>query len=233
MSWCIAAESKKLNVYSFEEKYSTFAELQQHGLDIQPDVIHKYLNTYQDYITWVESHFTVNAYFEYERDLPNIENFITGLSCFKKFKNPLKWQDRFDISWTDWNRMHYLLSLVSFDYQFSAEEDQFMTTNIDLYSAARIHIQDLQDQGILVSGIPIKLHTLKEKASLIHNIDQCLLHYNKWVNTIQPHCGLTYTPQHLEQVALLEHHAWRGNSETLLTSTIPETKLLSSDLKFC
>lgn len=45
-------------------------------------------------------------------------------------------------------------------------------------------LQRPQDQGILVSGIPIKLHTLHEKAQLISNIDQCLLSYNQWaVNT--------------------------------------------------
>lgn len=232
MSWCISAESKKLNVYSFEEKHQTFAELQKQGINIQPDVMDRYLTAYQDYLAWVDAHFTVNAYFEYERDLPNIENFIVNLGCFRKFNNPLKWHDRFDISWADWNRMHYLLSLVSFDYQFSAEENDFMTMHIDLYGAARIHLQDLQDQGILVSGIPIKLHTLGEKASLIQNIDQCLLHYNHWVNHNQPQQGLTYTPQNMEHAAQLEYQAWRGNSVPLLSAAISQPKLMMSDLKF-
>lgn len=232
MSWCISAESKKLNVYSFEEKHKAFAELQKHGIHVQTDVMEKYLRAYQEYLTWVEDHFTVNAYFEYERDLPNIEKFITGLGPFRKFNNPLKWQDRFDISWADWNRMHYLLSLVAFDYKFTAEEDEFMKNNIDLYEVARIQLQDWQDQGILVTGIPIKLHTLREKANLIQNIDQCLLHYNQWVNYNQPQHGLTYTPQQMENVAQLEYNSWRSDADALLTTSISKPKLLSSDLKF-
>lgn len=234
MSWCISVESKKLNVYSFEEKYQVFEHIHRHGIDVQHENIEKYLNQYREYLDWVDAHFQVNSYFEYERDLPDIENFILKQNIFKSVDQPLNWQDRFEISWPDWNRMHYLLSLVRFEYDFTDEEKQFMQDNLDLYTKCRTHIQDMQDAGILVSGVPIKLHTLKEKAQVINNIADCLTYYNRWIAYEQPSFAIGYEPQALTQVAELEYQKWKSpQSGTLLTYRDLDPKQLSlSDLKF-
>ena len=235
MSWCISAESKKLNVYSFEEKYQVFHDMQQHGINVQPESVDKYLNQYNEYLEWVDRHFRVNSYFEYERDLPDIENFILGLNAFKQYRNPLKWRDRFGIEWHDWNRMHYLLSLVPFDHAFSDDEKMFMKDNLELYTECRVALQDLQDDGILVSGIPIKLHTLQEKAGLIKNIGECLTYYNQWVIQTQPQYAIAYESKTLSEAAQLEHSKWATNNLTnsiLSTVDVDPIKLLSSDLKF-
>ncbi len=234
MSWCISVESKRLNVYSHEEKYQIFEHIHRHGITVQQENMEKYLHQYQEYLDWVDAHFRVNSYFEYERDLDNIENFILNQNIFKSHNRPLNWQDRFGISWLDWNRMHYLLSLVMFDYDFSDEEKQFMKDNISLYSACRVQIQDLQDSGVLVSGIPIKLHTLKEKAKLIHNIADCLIHYNRWVAVNQPLQAVGYEPETLNRAAELEYQKWKSpNAGSRLTYTdVPREKLAWSDLKF-
>ena len=149
-------------------------------------------------------------------------------------KSPLRWRDRFDIEWQDWNRMHYLLSLVAFEYTFSNEEKEFMKNNVDRYTSCRIEIQDLQDAGILVTGIPIKLHTLKQKAGVIKNISQCLGHYNQWIGVNQPSNAIAYRPEILEKAAQLEHSQWStGETGTQLTlDDIPAQQLLLSDLKF-
>lgn len=234
MSWCISVESKRLNVYSHEEKFQIFENLHRHGMTVQRESMEKYLLQYQEYLDWVDSHFRVNSYFEYERDLEDIENFILQQNIFKTIKQPLNWQDRFGISWSDWNRMHYLLSLVMFEYEFSAEEKQFMSDNMDLYSSARVALQDLQDSGVLVSGIPIKLHTLKEKAKLIHNIADCLGYYNQWVSVNQPSHAIGYDPETLHKAAELEYQKWKSpDSGSLLTyADVPKEKLALSDLKF-
>jgi hypothetical protein len=231
MSWCISVESKKLNVYSSEEKFNTFKHMQQHGITVQAENIEKYLNQYQEYLTWIDNHFQVNSYFEYDRDLPNIENFILNLNIFNSIDRPLTWQDRFDISWDDWNRMHYLLSLVPFDNVFSAEENDFIAQHIETYSRSRIELQDLQDQGVLVSGIPIKLHTLTEKAKLIRNIDQCLEYYNNWIGVKQPTFAVQYNPDTLNNMAQLEYSKWNSIDRNL-TITVPSKLILQADLKF-
>jgi hypothetical protein len=164
----------------------------------------------------------------------NIEDFILNLNIFNANSKPLGWHDRFGISWTDWNQMHYLLSLVPFDYLFSDQEKEFMKQNIDVYSRARIDIQDLQDTGVLVSGIPIKLHTLKQKAQIINNISQCLEYYNNWIGTTQPINAIAYSPEVLTNLAQIEHSSWVDNNtqKSLLTHhDISPQKLLGADLK--
>lgn len=234
LSWAISVESKKLNVYSAQEKFDIYADIHQQKIQVQDDVINKYLNAYVDYWDWVERHFRVNCYFEYERDLPDIEDFILKLNVFRSQDRPLTWLDRFQISWHDWNLMHYLLSLVPFEHQFSQEEKQFIKDHIATYTSCRIFLQDLQDQGILVSGIPIKLHTLQEKSQLISNADQCLLTYNRWAGSSQRDFALCYEPKELTNRARIEHSSWNtGSHRSKLTAQdIHPRLLLASDLKF-
>jgi hypothetical protein len=195
-------------------------------------MVEKYLNQYSEYMDWVDAHFQVNSYFEYERDLPDIEKYILNLRVFDQHKKSLTWADRWSISWTEWNRMHYLLSLVPFDHEFSPEETKFMADNIDLYTRCRIDIQDLQDAGILVSGIPIKLHTLQQKTQLIANAPECLLSYNKWTQQNPISYAIPYTPHQMNQIAQDEQSSWtHGHGNILAYSDISEQKLLLSDLK--
>lgn len=236
LSWGIVAESKRLNVYSHAEKFDVMKDIHTNGINIHPDAFNRSLQQYQDYIEWVDRHFLVNAYYEYERDLPNLENFILGLNPFKGIQSPLRWEDKFDISWEDWNRMHYLLSLVPFDYLFTDEEKEFMKTNIDLYSSCRVFIQDLVEDGIMVSGIPIKLHTLNEKAKIVGNVTQCLENYNKWVRLAPPSVpAVTYSPTILEETSQMEQLSWHKTVDqtnaSLFGNTLPDFKLLKSDLQ--
>lgn len=235
LSWGISVESKRLNVYSFEEKYKVFKDLQEHGVTIDENTIVKYLNQYLEYMQWVDAHFKVNAYFDYEDDLPNIENFILNLNPFKKHK-AVTWLDQFSITWDDWNKMHYLLSLVPFGNEFSQEDREFMKHNIELYTSARVKIQDMQDRGLLVSGIPIKLHTLMEKSKVIQNIGYCADVYNQWISHYNPNFGITYTPDSLLQLASTESTRWNfGNIDTtakLTYNDIPQDLLNRSDLNY-
>ena len=232
MSWSIVGRSKTLNVYSFKEKHSKFKEIHENGIAVQQEVMEKYLQQYHEYLDWTDRHFNVNSYFEYERDLPNIENFLLNLDVFRKFKKPLTWQDKFDIDWSVWNRMHYLLSLILFDYEFNLEEKEFMKNNFKLYHNCRTYIQELQNNGIMISGIPIKLHTLKEKSNLISNIDQCLIGYNNWVNNYRPSYAIAYHPETMTQVAQLEHQSWMTgihyDTGTLLSNNITANSQLGN-----
>lgn len=233
LSWCIYTESKKLNVYSFEEKYNTYKNIHDHKMAVDPSVLTSYLQKYDEYLQWVDAHFHVNAYFDYEDDMPRIEDYVLSLNVFNDIKTKLTWEDYFNISWSDWNRMHYLLSLVPFDHKFTTEEDDFMVANTNRYTAARVKIQDMQDAGMLVGGVPIKLHSLAEKASVINNVDKCLLAYNQWVNDASVGYALSYTPQEVVTQALIETPLWRlGDATNQLTnSNIPKQVFLTADLK--
>lgn len=233
LSWAIAVESKKLNVYSFEEKYKVFYNMVTNGININETTLIKYLNSYVEYLNWADNHFHINSYFNYETDLVSIEQYILNLTPFKGLKT-CTWENKFNITWDDWNRMHYLLSLVLFEQTFTIEEKKFMAENMKRYTACRSFIQDLQDDGILISGVPIKLHTLKEKTKLIENFDQVLLTYNDWHKKISGN-HIAITKDNLLLTAENENLSWKfGNLDTLsnLTSTeIPKIELDKSDLK--
>lgn len=112
LSWGIQGHSKKLNVYTHQEKIDTFAGIYQNKITVDVNVMINYLNKYVNYLQWVNNHFTVNSYFEYEKHLPKIEEYILGLDIFGG--QPTKsWNDTFGIEFQDWNRCHYLASDIS------------------------------------------------------------------------------------------------------------------------
>lgn len=234
MSWSIVAETKTLNVFDFNQKHKVFKNIHQHGITVQQEVMEKYLNQYNEYMDWVDRHFHVSSYFEYERDLPDLERFILEQNVFKSIQHPKTWQDHFGVDWMTWNRMHYLLSLVPFEYTFSDMEKDYIKNNIELYTKAREFIQHLQYQGIMISGIPIKLHTLKQKTELIKNIDQCLLNYNNWVVEQRPSYAITYEAETLNQAAHIEHSGWKSEElGTILTyQDITKDKILPPNFNF-
>lgn len=112
LSWCIFTHSKKLNVYNHQEKIDTFSGIYQNRITVDVNVLVKYLFDYKRYLTWVDNHFSVASYFDYEKHLPCIEQYIMDLDIFggQAKKN---WHSTFGIEFSDWNRCHYLASDLS------------------------------------------------------------------------------------------------------------------------
>ena len=108
LSWVIQSHSKKLNVYDPVEKIETFSELYQNGIVATEQGLTKYLTQYLDYTRWVENHFNVQSYFNYDTDLKNIEQYILNLD-FMKGHTENTWKDMFGQSWEDWNTCHRML----------------------------------------------------------------------------------------------------------------------------
>lgn len=113
ISWCIVNESKHLNVFSHEEKIHVFSEVYKRGIYIDPLALSNYLDRYIEYLKWVEDHFNVSTYFNYEQDMPNIDNFVKKLNIFPPGERAKSWKDIFEISWNEWNSCHYLISDMS------------------------------------------------------------------------------------------------------------------------
>lgn len=112
LSWGINSHSKKLNVYTHQEKIDSFADIYQNKITIDPKSLTQYLDKYVNYVKWVEDHFTVSSYFEYDTQLSNIEQYILGLDIFGG-QTTKTWADTFGIEFKDWNRCHYLISDLS------------------------------------------------------------------------------------------------------------------------
>ena len=239
LSWGIQTHSKKLNVYSHQEKLSTFADIYQNRITIEPETITLYLDRYVDYLKWVDDHFTVNSYFEYEKHLPNIEQYILGLDIFGD-QPKSNWADRFKIEFQDWNRCHYLASdLSGFSAQLSApdqlrlgwnapnrlelqpvtsqrgivsglstQDQQFVKQHFNQYITVHQAIDQLVENKILVTGIPIKLQTMMEKSRVIRNFDQCVQVYNQWVEKNK--IGTVYSDSQIDQNVFDEIARWHA-----------------------
>jgi hypothetical protein len=227
LSWCIFVDSKQLNVYSHEEKFKVFGDIYRHGVVVEKPNLHKYLDAYRDYLDWTDRHFHVNSYFDYDYHMQDLEKYILGLPIFRNQTQCLCWQDKFDVPFQDWNRCHYLCSdlsalgsklalsldgstsnsdaLVPVDTQREAiaaltvKDQQFLRDVAPRYIRSQKAIDELVENKILVTGVPIKLQTMMEKQRIIRNFDQVVTWYNEWVDNHG--LGTRYTGQDLDRQA--------------------------------
>lgn len=242
LSWGIQGHSKKLNVFSHQEKIDTFANIYQDRITVDVNVMCNYLDKYVQYQQWVNDHFNVNSYFEYETHLPGIEKYILELDIFNG-QQTKSWHDTFGIEFKDWNRCHYLVSdisgisgqlpgpdhlqithnstdivnsmdlipvLTSNDIVsgLNTGDRQFLQQHSENYISSYKAIDELVQNKILVTGVPIKLQTMMEKRQLIRNFDQCAEAYNHWV--VKTGIGVLYTDSDIKQLALDEISHWHS-----------------------
>jgi hypothetical protein len=110
LSMTLNKVTKKLNVYSAYEKIDTFYEMYQSSIVLDPQVFVSQLNAYRQYVEWSEQHFNIGSYFNYEQDIPNIEQYILDLPVFSSQSEKITWDKNFGLSFNSWNKMHYACS---------------------------------------------------------------------------------------------------------------------------
>jgi len=279
LSWVIQSHSKRLNVYNPAEKIDMFEDIYKNGITATQEGLNKYLTQYLDYTKWVDNHFNVQSYFNYDRDLKNIEQYILGLD-FMRDHTENTWKDMFGQSWEDWNTCHRMLpnlvlnqpapsantlnitvntsnvtqsqwesvagpdwpkslALVAGDpadttlphiqeeisrifnkvqtVTVSQDNYNFLKVQLPQYQQTQKELNNLVDNKILVTGVPIKLQSLKEKKHIIKNFDQCIDWYNQWVT--DNNYGKLYFTDELNVLAEAE--------ENRLAASIISTNLLN------
>ena len=110
LGWEINKITKKVNVFTASEKLDSFFDLYKSKIQVDQDQLAKSLDLYKEYIKWSEQYFSISSYFNYERDLPNIEKYILNLPIFASQSNRITWKDTYGIDFQDWNKCHYLSS---------------------------------------------------------------------------------------------------------------------------
>lgn len=110
LSWSLTKITKKLNVYSAQEKINVFLDLYKNKITVDLDVLDNTLDAYKKYLTWCDDHFNVASYFVYEKNLKDIESYILGLPIFSGQSQQRTWDDVYGISFDDWNRYHFYRS---------------------------------------------------------------------------------------------------------------------------
>lgn len=237
LSWAIVGHSKELNVFSHYDKFNKYYDIYKNGITIDQTNLTNHLYRYKTYLNWVETHFEVNSYFNYEQDLKNIENYILNLDIFPN-QERRTWNDIFSIEWNDWNKCHKLISdlgsvedtkmleyeqtksavhaVAKLETQLTLADQKYLLDNSEKYNKAYEGISELVTNGTLVSGVPIKLQTLAEKRKIIKNFDECIKTYNKWVNN--NNLGTKYTSEELKLIGNQEVKEWYQD--------VPKTLLL-------
>lgn len=96
------------------------------------------------------------------------------------------------------------------------QQHSFLKENLSSYQRIQASIQQLQDNRLMVTGVPIKLQSLGEKKQIIQNFDQCVEWYNQWVDTYN--FGKPYTCDSLDQLADQEEKILNNPITPLLTN---------------
>jgi hypothetical protein len=110
LSMTLSKVTKKLNVYDVHEKIDTFYEIYRSGIELDLQAFEYQLNAYRYYINWSNQYFDVSSYFNYEQDVPRLEQFILNLPLFNNQPELVTWEKNFGITFNSWNKMHYARS---------------------------------------------------------------------------------------------------------------------------
>ena len=252
LGWAINGVTKKLNVYTHQDKIQSFFDLYRNPITVDAEGLRTQLDKYRDYINWCSEHFVVNSYFHYDRDLSRIEEYILDLPVFCSQKQRRTWQSVYGQEFADWNRCHYMASNVGglaatapqalLEYTatkpgtdlvlptkksiidaMSVSEREYLRHHTANYVKATQSIQQMERLGIVASGIPIKKQTLRDKRLSVKNFDQCLEVYNNWISR-NPNMSQQLTHEQINNQIELEQHAWRGQLQ--LTSATVELPAL-------
>jgi hypothetical protein len=242
LSLTLSAVTKKLNVYDHYEKIETYYDIYKDGITLDKTVFLNRLNDYKLYLDWSQRYFNIASYFNYEQDVPRLEDFILGLPVFSGQQQRVSWDKNFGMSFNSWNKINYVASDLGslmleqsrdlleqqiiansnhlLDYQQHAYPSwPAVLTNSDIenlpadikqqwqldiirrdgitsllsqsqqnelaqynqsYYQAKDAIGKMIEQGVMVSGPPIKKQTLLEKSQIVTNFAELIEIYNNW-----------------------------------------------------
>lgn len=108
LSWAIHAHSKILNAYSPQEKIEKFQKIYNDGITVNKEGLEKYLTAYVSYMTWANTYFNIQSYFDYDTHMGKIEEYILNLD-FMQGSSGNGWKNMFEQSFEDWNACHRLI----------------------------------------------------------------------------------------------------------------------------
>lgn len=236
LSWAINKITKKLNVYTHNEKIGTFLDMFRDPITIDVSSMIHSLDNYKNYLTWAEDCFTVGSYFYYEDHLADIERYILQLPIFANQPRLTTWQDTYGIDFQEYNLCHYFnsdigslaltqkeLPRLSYHDQsdpkfgdpdgavvpyLSSDKQQFLQTRQAAYRDVESSLRKMVDLGIMIGGVPIKKQTMVEKRAMIKNFEQCRQAYNEWAAR-HPNIASVVDDESLQQQYQHDQEVWQ------------------------
>lgn len=170
LSWGIRNNTKKLNVYSIEERIETHNEDTKQYIDLDYFIVK--LNQYKDYDYWVSENFYNTECVKYDALHADIDVYLRMLTkCSHNVK------DRFGISLQDYSSTRYLISKF-----MQTKNKQYLFDLTRLEGSADLYkfTKNLELRKKLPNGIPIKMNTMTDKKKSILNFEEARLTYNNW-----------------------------------------------------
>jgi hypothetical protein len=195
LSWGLNKITKKLNVYSADEKISSFYDIYKNKVELDLEAFLGSLERYQSYLQWSENNFSISSYFYYEDHIDNIEKYILNLPVFSNQSQQITWKDKYNIDFSEWNLSHYYISNIgslALDYpeQLSA-----------LTNSGSVNDQAHELLPINSKNLVTKLPTDQQ-----HHIKAYLKEYITAQNSIQKmtELGILVTPVPIKKQTFLE-----------------------------
>ena len=131
LSWGINKITKKLNVYTPNEKIDTFINLYKSSVLIDEQSLIDSLESYKKYLQWTDDHFSVGSYFYYDQHVQDIENYIFNLPIFAGQPKKISFNDVYGIEFSDWNRCHFFTSNIETLGLNNSSPQLQLTSNIE------------------------------------------------------------------------------------------------------
>jgi hypothetical protein len=225
LSMCLSKVTKKLNVYSGNEKIDTFFDLYKTGIDLDPNSLIQTLNAYRNYIKWCNDHFNVASYFYYDEHLPRIEKYILNLPIFSQQTKLLSWQDNFDMDFDTWNRCRYIdsdLGTLALDHPENFAQLADQTKTIKISSEDRLFLAGYQQ--VADSSWP-SISTIDEYKNLpLHIRNEVEGKHGLILSTGTDLVNQTKLPQPLSELLPADHqnflHQHQDKYQTALTDIL-------------
>ena len=149
LSWALNKISTKLNVYSSEEKISTFLDMYKNPINVDTESMLSSLTNYRLYLKWCDDHFNVASYFQYDEHIPNIEKYILDLPIFAGQKKLNSWQDTFGQEFNDWNRCHFMMADIGILALEGRQDEKLLLSGPDESTTALSLISNTQSKNII------------------------------------------------------------------------------------
>lgn len=170
LSWGIRKNTRKLNVFSIEERIKTHGENIKQEIDLEYFIAK--LNQYKDYDYWVSENFFNTESVEYDLLHSDVDVLLQKLTGHSH-----KVKDRFGSTLQDYSRVRYLISkYMQTKEKYYLFDKSRLKGTVDLYN----FIKNLEKNKKLPNGIPIKMNTMADKKKRIINFEEARLSYNNW-----------------------------------------------------
>jgi hypothetical protein len=226
--------TKKFNVYNVYEKIDTFYELYRSGINLDVDAFTNQLNAYKQYIRWSDRYFNVSSYFNYEQDIPRLEEYILNLPVFSNQLNRITWEQNFGLSLNSWNKMHYARSdLGSLMIEQNTKLNTLMLEQSDIASYQKHMLPHWPSVSTVeeFNNLPAKIKHEFAHQKIYHSgvislldqsrqqqLEQCVEGYNKAQKTIDQmiKLGIVISGPPIKKQTLSEKQKIIKNFEQLL-----------------